>query len=148
MPKNSSSSALTNKQRQIWCAYRDAIAAVRAGREHSLKQFGLSISEYDLLWSLINANNHQLRMSEVADLIHQSRSHTTHATKRLEDDGYVTRKPDTSDHRGVVVALTAKGKTLMKSAQHTHEVALRTKFLARFSDDELDQLLYLLKQLY
>src|SRR5512140_3339201 len=52
---------------------------------------GLSLAEYDALIQLVNAPDHKLRMSALADRVLLSRSGITRLVDRLEADGMVER---------------------------------------------------------
>lgn len=135
---------LTPTQRKIWEAYLKADAALRDAREASLRKFDLSLSEYELLWVLYHHDEPYLRMAEVANRIHQSRSRTTHTTNRLEKLGYVARKAHEKDGRGVILSLTKAGLKLLKEVQPLHSAALTETFLSRLSPAEQEELLKLL----
>jgi len=59
----------------------------------------------------------------------------TSLVSRLERDGLVERRPDPSDGRAVLVALTPAGADLVR-ARHTNRVARLTQLLAGVDDDE------------
>lgn len=66
-----------------------------------------------------------MRMSELADGVHQSRSRLTHAIKRMEREGLVTRRPADDDRRGVIATLTDSGFGLLERSAPGHVQAVR-----------------------
>ena len=67
------------------------------------------LSEYEILAQLSESPNRQLRMSELADRVVQSRSRLTHTAIRLEKRGWVVREPCPDDRRGVLLRAHRRG---------------------------------------
>src|SRR5215510_6919903 len=70
---------------------------------------GISVKEFDVLITLFNAPDGQLRMTELADRVVLSASGATHLVTRLERDGHVQRIVDANDRRSFFAALTPTG---------------------------------------
>jgi DNA-binding MarR family transcriptional regulator len=100
----------------------------------------LSLSEYEVLLNLSLAPEGYLRMSELADRALISTSGLTRLVERLERRGLVERRPCPDDARGALAAITETGQRLFAVARRDHLAAVRTRFLAHFSADELDLL--------
>ncbi|MGE9985218.1 MarR family winged helix-turn-helix transcriptional regulator [Desulfovibrio sp. SGI.169] len=71
---------------------------------------GLAPSHGDVLARLLACE--ACHMSELARQVRRSRSTLTALVEKLEKYGYVRRSADPEDSRGVLVALTAKGRSL------------------------------------
>jgi DNA-binding MarR family transcriptional regulator len=98
---------------------------------------GLALSSYDVLVNLEEAPQGRLRMRDLADAVLLSRSGLTRLVDRLERDGYLRRKPCSSDARGAFAVLTDAGRAKLREARPTHLRGVRERFLARFTEDEL-----------
>ena len=64
---------------------------------------------------------------------------------KLEREGYVSKKPDPEDSRGVLVELTAKGRALEPVFQDISD-GLNELIANRLSKEEIDQLNALLQK--
>lgn len=99
--------------------------------------WGLSLSEYEILVRLSEAPEHTLRMSELAASLMHSRSRLTHTVGRLERRGLVERATCLADGRGVNAVMTAPGYALLVAAAPSHVRAVREHLVDRLTDDQL-----------
>ncbi|WP_307812812.1 MarR family transcriptional regulator [Phycicoccus sp. CSK15P-2] len=116
---------LTAEEQTSWRAYLRASRELSFALEKDLQCHGVSLSEYELLSMLSEADDGRLRMSALADLIVQSRSRVTHTATRLERRGWVERGPAPDDGRGVVVQLTDAGRQAVESFAVEHVESVR-----------------------
>ncbi len=100
-------------------------------------KFGLSIAEYEVLVHLSEAENHELRMSLLADLCLVSRSGLTRRLERLVDQGLVEKNICPSDRRGMNAKLTDIGLARIIEAAPTHVAGVRNYFISKFSKEDL-----------
>src|SRR3954470_11470823 len=75
---------LNAEQQVAWRAYLLGTARLMAKLDDDLRQFGLGINDYEILVRLSEAPDRRLRMADLADRLHQSRSRLTHTVGRLE----------------------------------------------------------------
>jgi DNA-binding MarR family transcriptional regulator len=101
-------------------------AEMRAGH-------GLSVSAYEVLMFLGDADDGRLRMAEIADRVLLSRSGLTRLVDRLVALGYVERCAVEDDGRGLYAQLTASGRQALWAARHTHYRGIRRHFLDRLN---------------
>jgi DNA-binding MarR family transcriptional regulator len=106
-------------------------AEMRAGH-------GLSVSAYEVLMFLGDADEGRLRMAEIADRVLLSRSGLTRLVDRLVALGYVERCAVEDDGRGLYAQLTDPGRQALGAARHTHYRGIRRHFLDRL--DVTDQI--------
>jgi DNA-binding MarR family transcriptional regulator len=97
---------------------------------------GLSLAEYDALLQLVNAPDHRLRMSALADRVLLSRSGITRLVDRLVADGMVERFACATDARGSMAAITPAGVSRLRAASRTHLDGVRRYFLDVVTADE------------
>jgi DNA-binding MarR family transcriptional regulator len=81
-----------------------------------------------------------MRMRDLADCILLSRSGLTRLVDRLERDGLLARVACDDDGRGAYAQLTPAGRAKLDASRRTHLDGVRSLFLARFSDEELELL--------
>ena len=82
---------LSESQQRVWRSYLLAKTHIDDYLEEALRDFGLSLAEYELLVRMSESPDHTIRMGELAASVGHSRSRLTHTVKRMEQAGYVTR---------------------------------------------------------
>ena len=120
---------LNHEQQRIWRTYLLGSARLSERLDADLRKFGVDLGEYEILVTLEESPDHRLRMSELADAVHQSRSRLTHTVTRMEKAGLVERTLCPTDRRGVWAQLTKAGIDLLKTAAPSHVRAVRTNFV-------------------
>lgn len=120
-----------------------AAALGRRQVEAAFASCGLTSGEFDVLASLLHADDHTSTPSELARSGMLSPAGMTHRLDQLERAGLIGRRPDPDDRRSTLITLTATGRDKAIDAAHAHVVA-ETELLAGLSDGErrrLDELL-------
>lgn len=120
---------LTNTQQLVWRSWLAGTAAIQDHLNDALRPFDLDLGEYEILVRLSEAPCQQLRMSELASSVRQSRSRLTHAVARLEKRGIVSRTTCPADGRGVIAHLTDAGFSMLKDIAPTHVQSVREAFV-------------------
>jgi DNA-binding MarR family transcriptional regulator len=87
--------------------------------------FGLSLTEYEILVRLSERPQRQMRMAQLADALAHSRSRVTHTVTRMQKAGLVDRTSSPEDGRGIVCRLTDRGYDVLVSAAHVHVTGVR-----------------------
>ncbi|RRO15203.1 MarR family transcriptional regulator [Saccharopolyspora rhizosphaerae] len=120
-----------------WRAYivGSALLEHRLGRELQVTH-GLSIADYEILVSLSEAPDGQLRMSELANGIAHSKSRMSHQIRRLEKAGLVRRQECPEDGRGVLAVLTDDGMAKLREAAPAHVRGVREHMIDLLDPDE------------
>lgn len=127
--ENTSVTWLDQDQQRIWRTYLLGSARLAERLDTDLRKFGIDLGEYEILVTLEESPEQRLRMSELADAVHQSRSRLTHTVTRMEKSGLVERTLCPTDRRGVWAQLTKAGNDLLKTAAPSHVRAVRTNFV-------------------
>ena len=120
-------------------AWRDFLRASRlleAALDHDLQAHGLQLSEYEIISMLSEQPDRRLRMSEIAELVVQSRSRLTHTAGRLEKRGWVLREACVGDRRGVELVLTEAGQAEIARMAPTHVGSVRGNLLDHLSRED------------
>ncbi len=127
---------LNVEQQRIWRAYLLGSARLNDKLDADLRSFGLDLGEYEILVTLSEAPDRRVRMSELADAVHQSRSRLTHTVSRMEKAKLVERLSCPTDRRGVWAHLTDHGFELLETAAPSHVEAVRKNFVEAMSVED------------
>ena len=122
-------------------------AEVSRVRERALKEFHLTIGDFDVLATL-------LRMSGPAGLNAKHLSNSALITSgamttrldRLERAGLIERRPDPEDRRGVLVRLTRRGRQTAGAAVRA-VLSAHDDYLAELPEKDRDRLVTALRKL-
>ena len=148
MTKVTASRRLTEHEMRAWRAFLRAHSSVTRLLESELiAEHALSLPEYGVLVTLVEAPDHKLRMTELADQVLLSRSGLTRLVDRMQRSGLVDRRPCTSDARGLNAVLTEVGYARLKESSGTHLRGVREHVTGQLSEVELDQLFALMSKL-
>jgi DNA-binding MarR family transcriptional regulator len=124
-----------------WRAFLTAHARVVERLAAELEeQEGLPLAWYDVLVHLHEADDHRLRMQELAARVLLSKSGLTRLVDRMEAAGLVERIPCPDDRRGTFAALTAAGVERLRETAPTHVEGVRRHFTDLVRDDEAELL--------
>lgn len=117
---------LNADQQVVWRAFLAGVSKINERLDAELRPFGLDLGEYEILVNLSEADQLEMRMSELAQRVRQSRSRLTHTVARMEAKGLILRKSCADDRRGVIAVLTANGHNLLRSAAPQHVASVRS----------------------
>lgn len=93
-------------------------------------------NEYEILTNLRNAEDHKMRMSDLATEVVHSRSRLTHTVKRLEKEGLVKRCCCSKDRRGIFCCLTETGLKRVEEATPNYVRSVRHNLFDRLTREE------------
>jgi len=105
-----------------------------------LRDDDLTHFDYFAMAVLTRADEHTLRMSELADLTNATRPRLSHVIGRLEKRGYVVRSKASDDARGTDVRLTHEGRRKAIAATPGHVDNVRDVVLDALTSDQRAQL--------
>ncbi|GAB3913936.1 hypothetical protein GCM10011575_18950 [Microlunatus endophyticus] len=120
---------LDDSEQRIWRTYLLGAAELLERLDQALRPYQLSLNEYSILVCLSEGPDQRLRMSELADAVHQSRSRLTHTIARMETARLVQRTASRSDRRGVWAELTPTGMALLEKSAPAHVESVRRHFI-------------------
>jgi len=128
---------LTPEQQVHWRAFLTGSAIVTAALSAQLEaEAGMSLSEYEVLVRLSEAENHTLRMSQLADGLVHSRSRLTHTVRRMEQRGLVERLACEGDGRGVNCHMTTRGYETLVETAPGHVAAVRRVLVDALTEEQ------------
>ena len=136
MPRRTSPRWLNAEQQRIWRSYLLGSALLMERINADLAQYGLDVAEWEILVNLSEIEGRRMRMSELADSVHQSRSRLTHTITRMEKARLVERISCPTDRRGVWAWLTAEGVALLESAAPSHVETVLRNFVEAMAPED------------
>ena len=131
---------LTANEQVAWRAYLRASRALEIALDEDLREHGIGLSEYEIISMLSEAPGRQLRMSQMAALVQQSRSRLTHTAGRLETRGWVNRRRSGDDGRGVLLTLTPAGLEAVQGMAREHVASVRRHLVDVLTPEEVEML--------
>lgn len=113
----------------VWRLFLTAHTRLLERMEQQLAAAELpSMEWYDVLFTLKEAPNQQLRLSELADRVLLSRSNLTRLVDRLEKAGLLYRQSCPTDRRGTYAVLTEAGLEMQQRMWIVYSVAIAEYF--------------------
>ena len=129
---------LTADQNNAWRLFLEAHVVLLEQMEQTLKQGNLpALSWYDVLWALEEAEDHRLRLHELADALVLQRSNLTRLVDRMEQAGLVERETCDSDRRGAFAAITQEGLALRQQMWQVYSQSIHEHFAQRLSEEQI-----------
>jgi DNA-binding MarR family transcriptional regulator len=108
--------------------------------DEDLRQFGVTLADYELLAQLGQAPDRGMRMSELAEIAMVSRSRLSHRIKVLEEQGWVNRARCSEDKRGLFAVLTSRGEKKVSEIAPTYRASVQKRLLSHLSVAEQIQI--------
>ncbi|GAA3963319.1 MarR family transcriptional regulator [Actinomadura viridis] len=137
---------MTARDSEVW----DGIVTLHGRVEHELaravqRRHGIGLSEYRALCRLAVAEDGELRMQELADLIGLNQSSVSRLVARLEAAGLTRRAHCPKDRRGVYTVITEEGRAVQEKASPTYHETLHEALGAAAEDRDLGPLVAVLR---
>jgi DNA-binding MarR family transcriptional regulator len=139
---------LSEGSADVWIALLRAQQTVLLKIERALREARLpALAWYDVLWELERAGKAGLRPFEIEQRMLLAQSNISRLIDRLEQQGYVERRPCEEDGRGQHVVITPSGRELRRRMWPVYAKALREAVGRRVSEGEATSLAGLLTRL-
>lgn len=107
---------------KLWVVLSRAQAAVSAHAEADVARHGLSLAEFGALEALYHKG--PLLVGELQRKVLKSSGGMTYVLDRLQDKGYVQRRPCETDRRAIYAELTEEGEALLDRIFPTHAASI------------------------
>jgi DNA-binding MarR family transcriptional regulator len=132
---------LDDREQQAW----RSLVAMQEGLDEFIdrqlrSRCGLSSADYRVLAHLSEASEGRLRSFELARLLRWEKSRLSQHLGRMQTRGLVSRERSVDDRRGVVVAITSRGRELIEAAAPQHVADVRSVIIDHLSAPELAML--------
>ena len=132
---------LSEDEQQTWRAYLAMTALLPSALDQQLaRESRLSHATYIVLAMLSEAPDRSMRMSDLAARVNSSPSRLSHTVTRLEERGWVVRRPAAEDGRGSVAQLTDAGWDVVVATAPGHVAAVRRYLFDVLTEEQVDQL--------
>lgn len=105
------------------------------------------LSWYDVLFALLEAPEHKLRLHELAQAILLSRSNLTRLVDRLEVAGLIRREQCPSDRRGAFAVITEAGQAMRDRMWSVYSQGIENYFAAYLDIGEVKFLIEILDRM-
>ncbi|RSS76650.1 MarR family winged helix-turn-helix transcriptional regulator [Streptomyces sp. WAC06614] len=129
---------LSAEEMRAWNAFLAAPALLNRQLDQQLKDdAGLSHPQYEILVRLSAAPDHELRMTELANGLINSKSGLTYQVTQLEKAGLVRRRTCPTDIRGVYAVLTDLGRMRLEEAAPGHVAAVRAHLIDVLTPEQI-----------
>jgi DNA-binding MarR family transcriptional regulator len=129
---------LNKEEKRAWNAFRSAHALLYQRMDQQLKRDAdLSHLQYEILARLSGAPDRELRMTELACAVQNSKSGLTYQIGQLEQAGLVRRRNCMSDVRAVYACLTDEGMATLERIAPGHVALVRELFIDVLTPDQL-----------
>ena len=120
-----------------WRAYIEVQGDLINAIERDLSAHRLTLGDYQVLVYLSEANEHSMRMCDLADILQLSPSGLTRRLDRLVADGFVSRQSSPSDRRVMMGSLTHAGRELLERTAPHHVNSVRRRVFDHLDDDQI-----------
>jgi DNA-binding MarR family transcriptional regulator len=121
---------LTAREERFWRALmRVMVALPRSLDDDLLRSTGLTLTEYVVLMNLSEAENQELRMTDLASATALSASRITRVVDALQSRGQVVKRRYEGDARGNVATLTPEGLKRLRDAYPVHLASARKRVM-------------------
>ena len=111
------------------------------------RNYGLTFSQYNVLRVLNNSPNNKNTITITSRIMLVSGANMTGIAKRLEKDGFIIRRSDTSDERITLLEITPKGKQTIKNISAAKDELIKT-FINGFSEEKKMNVLEDIKRIF
>jgi len=129
---------LTDREMAAWRTYIETYGDLIAAIERDLTEHGLTLGDYQVFVYLSEANDHSMRMCDLADLLQLSPSGLTRRLDGLVKANYVTREASNDDRRVMLATLTANGLAALEAAAPDHVASVRRHIFDHLDDRQVD----------
>ncbi|MFJ3922001.1 MarR family winged helix-turn-helix transcriptional regulator [Streptomyces sp. NPDC090022] len=129
---------LSPEEMRAWDGFLAASALLHRQLDQQLKEdSGLSHPQYEILVRLAAAPDAELRMTDLANGLINSKSGLTYQVTQLEKAGLVRRRSCPTDVRGIFAVLTETGRRRLEEAAPGHVSAVRHYLIDVLTEEQL-----------
>jgi DNA-binding MarR family transcriptional regulator len=127
---------LTPTEMAAWRAFIECHDDLITAIENDLAPSGLTLGDYQVLVYLTEAENAQMRMCDLADMLQLSPSGLTRRLDGLVQSGWVERRNSEVDRRVMLAALTDAGRAELAAVAPNHVGSVRARMIDVLDPDD------------
>lgn len=117
---------LSRTELRAWFRLAGGMRSLLNALDRQLRdEAGMTHDDYEILSRLHRAPDRILRMSGLARDVGFSPSRLSHAVNRMEEAGWISRRPTQADRRGTEAILTEFGARVVEEASPAHLALVR-----------------------
>jgi len=132
---------LNDRELDAWTALMAVLLVLPAKLDAQLrKDAQLRLYDYHVLAALADQPSRSIGMKALSGMTNGSMSRLSHVVSRLEERGWVTRRPHPDDGRLTEAHLTAEGHRHLVDAAPGHVAAARALVIDRLKPEQISQL--------
>lgn len=132
---------LTPTEDRAWRAFAQVVQLLPLALDRQLqREAGIGHPYYMVLAMLSEAPGRSLRMSALAAMTATSQSRLSHSVARLEQRGWVERRPCADDGRGAVAVLTRAGAAALAEFAPGHVAEVRRRVFDLLTPEQVEAL--------
>lgn len=120
-----------------WRSYIETVVDLNAALEADLTPHGLTLGDYQVLVELSEAEEHAMRMCDLAARLQLSPSGLTRRLDGLVRMGLVERRPSEVDRRVMLAVLTDHGQDYLAKVAPDHVRSVRRHIIDLLDRDDL-----------
>lgn len=120
---------LNDNEMAAWRSFIESHDDLMTAIENDLAPSGLTLGDYQVLVYLTEADDAQLRMCDLADMLQLSPSGLTRRLDGLVKAGWVERRSSDVDRRVMLAALTDDGRRRLAESAPTHVDSVRARMI-------------------
>ena len=128
---------LTPEEQAAWRGFLELSRGMERAVDRQLQRDSeLSSSEYEVLVPLSEGPSEGMAYRELLTLLGWERSRLSHMLSRMERREMITRSPNPSDARGLMVGITGRGREAIENAAPGHLHLVRETFIDVLDEEE------------
>ena len=120
-----------------WRAYIEVQGDLINAIERDLAPHSLTLGDYQVLVYLSEAEEHSMRMCDLANILQLSPSGLTRRLDRLVAGGFVSRQSSPADRRVMMGSLTSTGRDLLERTAPHHVDSVRRHVFDHLDADQV-----------
>jgi DNA-binding MarR family transcriptional regulator len=120
---------MSNQKIDAWASFFTTFTHIHYLMEMELKRLKYpSLEIYDVLWTLEEAPDHRMRLSELGLKVYLAKFNISRIVDRLMDQGLILKSSCPNDKRGVYACLTDEGLKVRKEIWQVYKKMIDEHF--------------------
>lgn len=128
---------LDEDEQRAWRTYIECVGDLFTAFENDLAESGLTMGDYQVLVYLSEAEDHALRMCDLAQRLQLSPSGLTRRLDGMVRSGWVRRRNSEIDRRVMLAELTDAGRMALEDAAPCHVASVRRHLIDRLDRNQI-----------
>jgi DNA-binding MarR family transcriptional regulator len=129
---------LSAEEMRAWRGFIEVVGQLNINLEADLSKHRISLGDYQVLVYLSEAEQHSMRMCDLADMLNLSPSGITRRLDGLVRAGLVSRERSSADGRVMLGVLTPKGYEKLRTIAPLHVESVREHFIDRLTPQQIE----------